>query len=115
MTLNNQDRNTILAALRFYQENGQGDPDNRSDEIHGIATGGGEDVSMDGAGIDDLCERLNVDSPIASPDQLDQLDLLDALEAVTRCLAWHERYHGVGMDRAALGSARDAIAKAKGL
>ena len=50
---------TILAALRFYQENGQGDPDNRSDAIHEVATGGGDVISLDAAGIDDLCERLN--------------------------------------------------------
>lgn len=50
---------TILAALRFYQEKGQGDPDNRSDDIHEIATRGDAVVSLDAAAIDDLCERLN--------------------------------------------------------
>ena len=50
-----QDRNTILAALRFYQQNGQGEPFNRSDDIHEIATGGDSEVSLDDAGIDDLC------------------------------------------------------------
>ena len=51
---------TVLAALRYYQENGQGDPDNRSDEIHEIATNGGEVMSsLDDDGIDDLCERIN--------------------------------------------------------
>jgi len=53
------DRATILAALRFYQEKGQGEPFERSDAIHDIATNGGEVVSLDAAGIDDLCERLN--------------------------------------------------------
>ncbi|MBS7812392.1 hypothetical protein [Roseococcus pinisoli] len=50
---------TILAALRFYQEKGMGEPDNRSNEIHHIATDGGEVISLDTAGIDALCEKLN--------------------------------------------------------
>lgn len=58
-----EDRNTILGALRFYQEKGMGEPANRSDAIHDIATNGGEDVSYDAADIDDLCERINVAQP----------------------------------------------------
>lgn len=50
--------NTILAALRFYQEKGQGDPYNRSDAIHDIATDG-DQISLDDEGIDELCMRLN--------------------------------------------------------
>lgn len=50
---------TILAALRFYQEKGMGNPDNRSDEIHDIATNGDEVTSLDDDGIDALCEKLN--------------------------------------------------------
>lgn len=41
-------------------------------------------------------------------------ELLDVLQEVTRCLAWHEEQHGVGMDRKAVESARAAIAKATG-
>lgn len=51
---------TILAALRFYQAAGMGEPSNRSDEIHDIATSGGDAISLDDEGIDDLCERLNL-------------------------------------------------------
>jgi len=54
-----EDRNTILAALRFYQEKGMGEPVNRSDAIHDIATNGDEDISYDDGDIDDLCERVN--------------------------------------------------------
>ena len=55
-----EESSTVLAALRYYQENGQGDPDNRSDAIHDIATNGGEVMSsLDDEGIDDLCERIN--------------------------------------------------------
>jgi hypothetical protein len=52
--------NTILAALRYYQENGQGEPANRSDAIHYIATDGGKEISLDEDGINELCERLNL-------------------------------------------------------
>lgn len=50
---------TILAALRYYQQQGMGDPDNRSDDIHDIATNGDQETSLDEDGIDDLCEKLN--------------------------------------------------------
>lgn len=56
--LEREDVATILAALRYYQQNGQGDPDNRDDLIHDIATVGGELISRDDEGIDDICERL---------------------------------------------------------
>ena len=62
ITLDNQDVNTILAALRFYQEHDQGEPANRSDAIHDIATNGDKDISLDNAGIDELCERINTAS-----------------------------------------------------
>lgn len=50
---------TIIAALRFYQERGMGDPANRSDDIHEIATCGDECVSLDADAIDELCEAIN--------------------------------------------------------
>ncbi len=50
---------TILAALRFYQEKGQGDPAMRSLDIHDIATADDYVISLDDNGIDDLCEKLN--------------------------------------------------------
>lgn len=61
MKLTNQELNTILAALRFYQDEGMCEPDNRSDGIHDIATNGNADISMDLEGIDALCEKLNLD------------------------------------------------------
>ncbi len=54
-----QEFHTIIAALRFYQESGMGDPGNRSDDIHDIACNGDETVSLDAVGIDNLCERIN--------------------------------------------------------
>ncbi len=50
---------TIIAALRFYQESGMGDPGNRSDDIHALACNGDDVVSLDAVGIDNLCERIN--------------------------------------------------------
>lgn len=55
---------TILAALRFYQRAGQGDPANRSDDIHLIATDGDSQISLDAEGIDALCERINLNEPL---------------------------------------------------
>jgi hypothetical protein len=52
---------TILAALRFYQEHGQGEPANRSDWIDDLATNGGDVISLDDDGIDQLCQRLNTE------------------------------------------------------
>jgi hypothetical protein len=51
--------NTILAALRFYREAGMADAANRSEHIQDIATGGGEEICLDDAAIDELCERIN--------------------------------------------------------
>ena len=53
------ERATVLAALRFYQAAGMGDPDNRSDDIHDIATDGGNVISLNADAIDALCDRLN--------------------------------------------------------
>jgi hypothetical protein len=56
-----QELATILAALRYYQEQGLADdPAMRSDEIHDIATNNDNVISsLDGAGIDALCEKYN--------------------------------------------------------
>ena len=55
---------TILAALRFYQREGQGEPANRSDDIHLIATDGDSQISLDAEGIDAICERINLNEPV---------------------------------------------------
>lgn len=71
---------TVLAALRYYQEQGLGDPDNRPLHIHEIAADAPDVVaSLDDAGIDELCEKLNFGStPQASRDDK-ALDLLRRL------------------------------------
>lgn len=54
-----QERATILAALRYYQEYGQAEPALRSDAIHDIATDCGRVISLHAEAIDALCERIN--------------------------------------------------------
>lgn len=56
---NDQEYATILAALRFYQEYDQGEPSERSDAIHDIATNGDAVISLDNEAIDNLCEKIN--------------------------------------------------------
>lgn len=57
--INQEQLNTILAALRFYQESGMGEPANRPQHINDIATYGDQDGSLNDEGIDQLCEHLN--------------------------------------------------------
>jgi hypothetical protein len=51
--------NTVLAALRFYQEQGQCDSAKRSESIGDVATNGGHTQALTGNEIDELCERIN--------------------------------------------------------
>ena len=79
---------TIIAALRYYQENGQGDPSNRSCHIHDIATNCEEGISLDAEGIDALCQALNfgairlVDTTTTSPRSEDEV--VEAVASVER-------------------------------
>ena len=50
---------TVLAALRHYQADGYGDPANRPDDIHDIATDDNCVISLDSNAIDELCMRIN--------------------------------------------------------
>jgi predicted DNA-binding transcriptional regulator AlpA len=59
--IDNAERDTILAALRTYQEAGYGDPNNRPDRIQDIACPTIDDTSLDDDAIDRLCERLNTE------------------------------------------------------
>lgn len=56
--LTNRELATVLAALRYWQEDCQCNPDHRRDEIDDIATNGGELAALDDAEVDALCERL---------------------------------------------------------
>lgn len=61
MNLDNSELNTILAALRFYQRAGMGEPCNRPDWLQDLACATDDDTSLDDSGIDALCERINHD------------------------------------------------------
>lgn len=76
--LDDQDHATILAALRFYQEKGMGEPANRSDDIHEIATCGDTVISLDDHGIDMLCEEFN-GGAITSMTEIEQILAGDTL------------------------------------
>lgn len=60
--IDDQQHATILAALRFYQQNGMGDPANRSDAIHDIATNMDQVISLDENGIDELVDQMQFTS-----------------------------------------------------
>lgn len=61
MKLDKQELNTILAALRYYQRQGMGEPANRPDWLHEIATDNDHDISLNAEAIDKLCEKINVE------------------------------------------------------
>lgn len=62
MRLTNQEKNTLIAALTYYMDGGQGEPSSRADDIHALACGevGGltEDTSLDDEGIQDLMDKV---------------------------------------------------------
>lgn len=58
VTLKRDEVAAILAALRYYQINGQHHCWNREDEIDRLATNDGDNRSLDSDGIDDLINRL---------------------------------------------------------
>jgi hypothetical protein len=51
--------NTILAALRLYQQQGMGDPAKRPDWLQEIACPNENDTSLDTDAIDELCDKIN--------------------------------------------------------
>jgi len=53
-----EDLATIIAALRYWQEQGMCEPANRSDELQDIVTDGDKLTSLDEADVDDLVTRL---------------------------------------------------------
>ena len=57
--LSTRELHTLLAALRFYQEEGQCEPIKRSIWIELIASNGDQVKPLDAGEINRLCERLN--------------------------------------------------------
>ena len=105
MKLDLQEISTILAALRFWQEEGLADdPEKRSDALHDIATANDACVSMDSAGIDDLCEKVNT----LETDALNPA----VIEALEKSTAELERIGNVySADHQALIAANRALLK----
>lgn len=64
--ITDRDLHTLLAALRFYQELGQGGIAERFPWIDDLASNGGKVTPLDCGGIDALCERLNFSGPCSS-------------------------------------------------
>jgi hypothetical protein len=54
-----EDRHTLIAALRFWQQQGMCEPRNRSDEMHDLATNGDALTSLCDEDVDALIEQLN--------------------------------------------------------
>lgn len=61
ISLDAEQQNTIIAALRWYQHSGMGDPSNRPDWLQELACpgpdGGCDSTSLCDEDIDELCER----------------------------------------------------------
>ena len=64
MQLNERDLATVLAALRYWQREGWVS----SGHEHDIASNGGSLNPLTRDEIDDLCERLNCEEWLGSPD-----------------------------------------------
>lgn len=106
-----QEHVTVLAALRFYQMQGLADdPAWRPDIIHDIATGCDDSVvSLDGNGINVLCERLNTDDLTTRTVQVLRLAISRAEVELSR---WPEADTGSAEHRAlrtALGRYQETL------
>jgi hypothetical protein len=55
-----EERNTILAALRAYQQVSEQCAGDLPDDLYDIATNGGAHDALDLEAIDNICERINV-------------------------------------------------------
>ena len=56
--LDSDEKPTVLAALRYYELQGMGEPDNRDDEIHRLATDRDRQISLDESGIRRLFNKV---------------------------------------------------------
>ena len=58
--LSKRELGAILAALRFYQQHGQGESANRSQWMEDIASDLGKVRPLDTKEVDWVCEKLNL-------------------------------------------------------
>ncbi|WP_262267227.1 MULTISPECIES: hypothetical protein [Microvirga] len=95
--LSTQDKNTVIAALFHYHEDGLGEPFKRSNEVHLLASGEAEDlnedISLDQDGVQELLDRLRHSDGVVphapppvpfDPAELSHHDLCLALEEMRR-------------------------------
>jgi hypothetical protein len=73
MDLFDDELNTIIAALRFYQEAGMGDPFERPDWLNDIACPTVDSTSLSDEEIDRLCEYLQTLVDVDQPCIVDEL------------------------------------------
>lgn len=80
LDLDGQEIATLLAALTHYVRTGQGEPDNRTEEIHLLATGIDDSViSLDDVGIEDLLVKIK--SQVAASEAPQRFGETDAVRA----------------------------------
>ena len=60
LELNSQEISTILAALKFYVVNNQGDPSSRTDAIHNIAVANESETSLDNSEVTALSAKVKL-------------------------------------------------------
>ncbi len=56
LQLTQDEYNNVVAAVRHWQESGMCEPENRPENLHDIATDGGEGQSLSDAEMDSMVE-----------------------------------------------------------
>lgn len=96
LNIDEAERATLRAALRHYLDDGLGEPANRTDEIHDLATDGGNQISLDESGVRELIEQLK--TGCARPGELPQTNA-----------QWQDLANQRGWTDAMLSHARDSF------
>lgn len=58
LCIDKKEKNTLLMALRYYQQKEMGEPANRCEDIQALAAQGNEHTSVDNAGITALFDKI---------------------------------------------------------
>jgi hypothetical protein len=104
------ERNTILAALRYYQHCSMGEPDNRPDWLQDIACPDPDNcTSLDETEISELCERINTAN--TSSLLLACYVALDSLQQLAETAGDVEEFNDGGHARDACRILRNAIGR----
>ena len=69
LDLDDQETATVLAALAHYLATGQGEPSNRTDAVHCLATASDDVVSLDSEGVEALAVRVLAHDPEHDPNE----------------------------------------------